>query len=228
MNPVGRAPRRGGVLAAECPTCAVSLGRWPGPGKRRPLLGTGTIGDLQQGLLRPSRGQGWSVALKQLILREVARQDGDLHWVDVRSDRSSIVRVAPAREGVGLAEDNRTPTPRYPERHPVGVLAFASCGRPYACVRVERSGRLCQAPPPGPGYGSRDGHGLRVVRAALCVRACREIGSTVPGSAPRPRLWEPRRGIRDALRLSFASCERLHACARVEARGTVPGSAPPP
>lgn len=67
----------------------------------RPDWAPGTIRAAQQGLLRPSRGQCWSVALKQLILREVARQDGDLHWVDVRSGRSALVRGLEAAAGEG-------------------------------------------------------------------------------------------------------------------------------
>ncbi len=44
-------------------------------------------------------GKDRIVAFKQLILREVSRQEGDPHWVNVRSTRSRQVRSLEASAG---------------------------------------------------------------------------------------------------------------------------------
>jgi hypothetical protein len=41
--------------------------------------------------MSPDLGMGTSMALKLLILRDVARQRGRIHWVAVRSRRSAKV-----------------------------------------------------------------------------------------------------------------------------------------
>jgi hypothetical protein len=65
-------------------------------------------------------GRSTFVAFKQLILREVSRQDGDPHWVNIRSTRSRQVRSleasaegeAEARAGFGV--ERRHSPPRLP------------------------------------------------------------------------------------------------------------------
>src|SRR6476661_10769957 len=44
-------------------------------------------------------GKDDTVAFKQLILREVSRQEGDPHWVNIRSTRSRQVRSLEASAG---------------------------------------------------------------------------------------------------------------------------------
>jgi hypothetical protein len=63
-----------------------------------------------------SDGQVATVAFKQLILREVSRQEGDPHWVNVRSTRSRQVRSLEASavgetEGRSGSESQRRHSP---------------------------------------------------------------------------------------------------------------------
>jgi len=63
-----------------------------------------------------SDGQVAIVAFKQLILREVSRQEGDPHWVNVRSTRSRQVRSLEASavgetEGRSGSESQRRHSP---------------------------------------------------------------------------------------------------------------------